>query len=298
MDPSGLIRVDNVRARRAAAPGHLGRRRLSARTARSTCASPASAATYGPLAVLVTGTRDARRRSALDAASPGFGIGLRDVNATVRATAGGWAIQRHRRIGLRAVQRRRGHPLRSRPADHRGQPADLRRDRLSAAGSSGPRAGPFAGTLTHGRPGPGRHGPARRRRPLPADRHRRHRQRRAHARRRADPHPARHRPGDRRSSIPTRRTIVGDAQLAGLTQRRPRSSSARGSEIDYRGGNGHGPALRRGAPRRAVPRRRQCRAGARPDPRRDAGPGQQHPASASPSPPRSAATAAAGGWRR
>ncbi|HEX6376802.1 MAG TPA: translocation/assembly module TamB domain-containing protein [Allosphingosinicella sp.] len=47
--------------------------------------------TYGPIAVVVTGTAT-RPQIALEAASPGFGVGLRDVSATVRAVAGGYAI--------------------------------------------------------------------------------------------------------------------------------------------------------------------------------------------------------------
>jgi translocation and assembly module TamB len=46
---------------------------------------------YGALAVVVTGTAT-RPQIQLKAASPGFGIGLRDVTATVRAVAGGYAI--------------------------------------------------------------------------------------------------------------------------------------------------------------------------------------------------------------
>src|SRR6185295_14487066 len=47
---------------------------------------------YGRLTVHVTGTARAPR-VALEAANPGFGIGLSNVSATVRAIAGGWAIQ-------------------------------------------------------------------------------------------------------------------------------------------------------------------------------------------------------------
>ncbi|MEO7177375.1 MAG: translocation/assembly module TamB domain-containing protein, partial [Allosphingosinicella sp.] len=46
---------------------------------------------YGALAVVVTGTAT-RPQIQLRAASPGFGIGLRDISATVRAVAGGYAI--------------------------------------------------------------------------------------------------------------------------------------------------------------------------------------------------------------
>jgi translocation and assembly module TamB len=46
---------------------------------------------YGAVAVVVTGTAT-RPQIALKVASPGLGIGLRDVTATVRAVAGGYAI--------------------------------------------------------------------------------------------------------------------------------------------------------------------------------------------------------------
>ena len=46
---------------------------------------------YGAFAVVVTGTAT-RPQIELRAASPGFGIGLRDIRATVRAVAGGYAI--------------------------------------------------------------------------------------------------------------------------------------------------------------------------------------------------------------
>lgn len=46
---------------------------------------------YGALAVVVTGTAT-RPQIELRAASPGFGIGLRDITATVRAVAGGYAV--------------------------------------------------------------------------------------------------------------------------------------------------------------------------------------------------------------
>ncbi|MGA9582821.1 MAG: translocation/assembly module TamB domain-containing protein [Allosphingosinicella sp.] len=46
---------------------------------------------YGALAVVVTGTATSPRIE-LKAAAPNFGIGLRDVTATVRAVAGGYAI--------------------------------------------------------------------------------------------------------------------------------------------------------------------------------------------------------------
>ena len=74
------------------------------------------------------------------------------------------------------------------------------------------RAGPFAGTLTLAGQGLSRHRPARRRRPLSADRHRRHRQWRADAGRHADHHPARHRPAP---------AIILYARCAADRRRRP-----------------------------------------------------------------------------
>ena len=46
---------------------------------------------YGPLAVVVTGTVD-RPQVQLRAANPGFGIGLRDVTASIRSTGNGYRI--------------------------------------------------------------------------------------------------------------------------------------------------------------------------------------------------------------
>jgi translocation and assembly module TamB len=46
---------------------------------------------YGALAVVVTGTVD-KPQVALKVANPGFGIGLRDVSATIRATGNGYRI--------------------------------------------------------------------------------------------------------------------------------------------------------------------------------------------------------------
>ena len=142
--------------RRAGAARRLGRRHLPAERRDRPAPRPASADAYGPLAVHVTGTASAPR-IALDAASPGFGIGLRDVRADVRATRAGLGDPGDRRIGLRAVLGRRRHPLQSRPADHRGQPADLRRRSISRGRLVQTRAGPFAGTLTLAGPGPRRH---------------------------------------------------------------------------------------------------------------------------------------------
>jgi translocation and assembly module TamB len=91
LEASGLIRIDNVRV---AAP--LLRVTSGAGVYRPNGTIDLRLAgvseAYGPLNVHITGT-PAAPRVALRAANPGFGIGLRDVDATVRATALGWAIQ-------------------------------------------------------------------------------------------------------------------------------------------------------------------------------------------------------------
>ncbi len=91
MEPSGLVRVSNVRvaapALRVSSGGGVYRPNGSL-DLRFNGVSDA----YGPLTVHVTGTARAPRIQLL-AANPGFGIGLRDVRANVRATALGWAIQ-------------------------------------------------------------------------------------------------------------------------------------------------------------------------------------------------------------
>jgi len=91
MEPSGLVRVGDVRLAspdlHVASGGGIYRRDGSL-DLRFNGISDA----YGPLTVHVTGTARAPR-VALEAANPGFGIGLRGVTASVRAVAGGWAIQ-------------------------------------------------------------------------------------------------------------------------------------------------------------------------------------------------------------
>ena len=144
------------------------------RTARSTFASPGSAAPTARWPSMSPAART-RPQIALVAANPGFGIGLRDVEGDGPRDRWRLGDPGHRPVGLRAVRGRRRHPRRPRADDDRRQPADLRRHDFTGR-LVRTRAGPFAGTLTHDRPGPRRHRPARRRRPLPAHRHRRHRQ--------------------------------------------------------------------------------------------------------------------------
>ncbi len=91
MEPSGLIRLSNVRL---ASP--LLRVNSGGGTYRSDGALDLRLSgvseSYGALDVRISGTASAPEIR-LAAASPGFGVGLRDVEATVRATAQGWALQ-------------------------------------------------------------------------------------------------------------------------------------------------------------------------------------------------------------
>jgi translocation and assembly module TamB len=91
MDPSGLVHVGNVM---------LASPRLHVATGGGTYSRAGAldlrfngvSADYGRLTVHVTGTATAPQ-VALEAANPGFGIGLANVVANVRAVVGGWAIQ-------------------------------------------------------------------------------------------------------------------------------------------------------------------------------------------------------------
>jgi len=91
MEPSGLIRVRNIRVAAPALSVTQGGGTYRPNGALDLQLSGVSRA-YGPVALHVTGTASAPRIQ-IAAASPGFGIGLRNLQATVRATAGGWAIQ-------------------------------------------------------------------------------------------------------------------------------------------------------------------------------------------------------------
>ncbi|HLL31329.1 MAG TPA: hypothetical protein VK403_10065, partial [Allosphingosinicella sp.] len=90
MSPAGVITLDNVRL---SSPGL----RITSGggtiwpDGRINIRAAGVSRTYGALAVVVTGTAT-RPQIQLRAASPNFGIGLRDVTATVRAVAGGYAI--------------------------------------------------------------------------------------------------------------------------------------------------------------------------------------------------------------
>ena len=240
--------------------------------------------------------RDARRGSRSPRPVPASASAFANVSATVRATAGGWAIQ--------ATGESAYGPFSADVVILSGRgPMTIDVNRLTFAGIDfagrlvQSRAGPFVGTLTMA--GQGLSGTVRlaRRGPLPAARHRRRRQRRADARRRADHHPARprprhHHPLSRRAADRRRRPARRPVAAATC------SSSARGSRSTIAAAT---------APPSCSPKAgAACRSGSPPmpriapehDPRRDAGPGQQHPFPLRPARPRSAATAAAGGWRR
>jgi translocation and assembly module TamB len=145
MDPNGLIHVADMRLsspglRIISGSGTYSR--SGAIDFRGTGISRA----YGPLAVIVTGTLT-RPNIQLRAASPGFGIGLRNVSATVRAVAGGYAV--------RATGESSYGPFTADLNILSGRgPLTLDIRRLTFAGMNfagrivQTRAGPFAGTLT------------------------------------------------------------------------------------------------------------------------------------------------------
>lgn len=91
MEPSGLIRFTDLRVAAPALSVRSGGGTYRPNGAIDVRAAGTSRA-YGPFAVHVTGTARAPHVE-LQAASPGFGIGLRDIRAVVRATPQGWAVQ-------------------------------------------------------------------------------------------------------------------------------------------------------------------------------------------------------------
>ncbi|MGQ0558416.1 MAG: translocation/assembly module TamB domain-containing protein [Sphingosinicella sp.] len=240
VEPSGLVRVDEVRLTspllRVAAGGGVYRPNgtidLRLRGVSET---------YGPLIVLITGRSDAPRIR-LDAASPGFGIGLRDVRADVRAIARGWAIS--------AMGQSSYGPF---SADlvilsARG-PMTIEVRRLTFAGIDmqgrlvRTRAGPFAGTLVF--TGQGLDGTVElsaagryQRIDIAAT---------ANDARTPGDEPIMLRRGLVRATIVLTPTpsIVGDAQLAGLTMGEFSLQRAR-LRIDYQGGNGTAQLLAEG----------------------------------------------------
>ena len=274
---------------------HLGRRHLPARTARSTCASPASAATYGPLAVLVTGTRERAADRGSPPPIPGFGIGLRDVTRDRPRDRAGLGDRGDRRI------RPTGRSAPTSSSSRSRGPLTIAVNRLTFAGIdfAGPRRpDPRRAVRRHARPWPGR-GSTAPSGSAAAGRYQRidvaaTRQWRAHPGRRADHHPARPRPARPSILTPTRRRSSATPSSPGSAAATC-SSSGRGCGSTIAAAAARAQLFaegRRGVP---VPGRRQRGAGARPDPRRDAGPGQQHPVPLRPAgrdPPR-----VGGGWR-
>jgi translocation and assembly module TamB len=91
MDPSGIVRVRNIRVVAPALRVTAGEGVYRPNGSIDFRVAGVSDA-YGPLTVHVTGTANAPQVQ-LQADNPGFGIGLRNVRANVRATAAGWAIQ-------------------------------------------------------------------------------------------------------------------------------------------------------------------------------------------------------------
>ena len=145
LDPSGLIRLGNIRLT-SPQLRILGGEGTYAPDGRFDFRLRANSNAYGALTVRITGTQAAPQVQ-LQAANPGFGIGLRGVTATVRSTAQGWAIVASGQSAYGpfsadvVVLTRRG-------------PMTIQINRLTIAGInfSGrvtqTRAGPFVGTLT------------------------------------------------------------------------------------------------------------------------------------------------------
>jgi translocation and assembly module TamB len=145
MNPAGLITLANVRL---SSPGL----RITSGSGtiwpdgRINIRAAGVSRAYGPIAVVVTGS-SARPNIQLRAASPGFGFGLRDVTATVRSTAAGYAI-------VARGQSDYG-PFEADVTILSGRgPMTIDIRRLTFAGMTfagrvqQTRAGPFAGTLT------------------------------------------------------------------------------------------------------------------------------------------------------
>jgi translocation and assembly module TamB len=91
MTPAGVITADNIRLNSPGLRITSGRGTMWP-DGRIDFRGAGVSRDYGALAVVVTGTMAAPQVQ-LRAANPGFGIGLRDVSARIRATANGYAIQ-------------------------------------------------------------------------------------------------------------------------------------------------------------------------------------------------------------
>ncbi|HEV2745761.1 MAG TPA: translocation/assembly module TamB domain-containing protein [Allosphingosinicella sp.] len=241
MNPAGIVALDNIRL---VSP----QLRISSGSGSYDPAGPIRfrlsgvSTAYGPLAVVVTGTA-ARPQVRLRAASPGFGIGLRDVDAEIRATASGWRIN--------AAGRSQYGPFTADVTILTGRgPLTIEVHRLVFAGFTftgrvvRTPAGPYAGTLQVS--GQGVAGTVRL---AAAGRHQR-------ADISATAHGAQI-PGDppiliqramiRATAIlyPTAPSIVGDVQLAGVRSGATFVETAR-ARIDYQGGRGRAQLVARG----------------------------------------------------
>jgi len=91
LDPSGVIRLDGIRLT-APLLRITGGEGTYSPNGRLDFRLRGNSSAYGPLTVRITGTQ-ASPQVQLQAANPGLGFGLRGVEATVRSTAQGWAIQ-------------------------------------------------------------------------------------------------------------------------------------------------------------------------------------------------------------
>ena len=258
MDPYGLVRVNDIRV---TAP-------LLRVTSGSGVYRPNGSIdfrlagvseSYGRLNVRVTGTAS-RPQLQLVAANPGFGIGLRDVEATVRATAGGWAIQ--------ATGQSAYGPFSADVVIRSGRgPMVIDVNRLTFAGIDfqgrvvQSRGGPFVGTLTlvgQGLEGSVRLSAAGRYQRLDIAAT-------ANGARTPGDVPIMLQRGFVQASVilyPDAPEIVGDAQLAGLASGDLFVERAR-VRIDYRGGNGSAQLFAEG--RRGVPFRLAANAALTPE---------------------------------
>ncbi|HEY0445576.1 MAG TPA: translocation/assembly module TamB domain-containing protein [Allosphingosinicella sp.] len=90
MNPAGVIALDDIRLASPQLKISSGSGTYDPGGAISFRLNGVSSA-YGPLAVVITGTAD-RPNVRLRASRPGFGIGLADVEADIRATANGYRI--------------------------------------------------------------------------------------------------------------------------------------------------------------------------------------------------------------
>ena len=91
LDPSGVIRLDGIRLT-APLLRITGGEGTYSPNGRLDFRLRGNSSAYGPLTVRITGTQ-ASPQVQLQAANPGLGFGLRGVEATVRSTPRGWAIQ-------------------------------------------------------------------------------------------------------------------------------------------------------------------------------------------------------------